>query len=226
MINANNPIYNLHSRPSCETICLTEGKSNELCTWNTKRLEKELWIQLQQPNTYIFAVNEPTLIRLTCDGNVMTEEINGVGFLNSNTCNVQTNHIILPQNHERVTNIISEFRRLHIGNMNFSIPDGTILRPTVISSTRTISSLNEGYTSGKKDVRKIDETFGYFEIVMLVLIIFLIILVIMIYSFGTWLWMGAKKRAARKRENRNGNELDEAENGNMKDDKSLFKNRD
>lgn len=192
LLKTANPMYILHSRPSCETVCLIQGKiDNKLCSQTTRTLSEELWVQLAQPNTYLFVLPRETLISVKCkEEEIIHVILEGIGMLKTNSCEVTTNYVILPAASQGKWNFTMQFRQLNMINLTTIVkPSESYIQPTAIASTKSIDLLNN--TPLIEDNQK--EHTSFFGQFTLVLLVILTISVIGMYMFVAWLWRGAKR---------------------------------
>lgn len=198
LLKSSNPMYILHSRPSCETICLIQGTiDGELCQHSTKYLSQELWIQLEQQNSYIFILPRTTLVSIRCSENdqMKQESIGGIGLLQTDACEISTNYITLPAVHQGKRNFTSQFRRLNIIHINTTIErPHEYIRPTAITSHRTIRLLDAEKIVTITGTEDGERSYAWIVAILCVLTF----LTIGLYGLATWIWFGSRAHARKR----------------------------
>lgn len=208
LLKMSNPMYILHSRPSCETVCFIQGKIDDrLCRQQARLITEELWIQLEQPNTYVFILPKPTLVSLKCGSDeTIIESLEGIGLLKTNSCEITTNYVILPPATQRKRDITMQIRSFNMTKLNIKQMEyENYYQPTAITAAKTIGFLDE-----KQLMRHVTETqTSSIGLITLISLAILGILTVGLYTWAVYICIRARKHVAKRKAKEQTNNVEE-----------------
>lgn len=91
----NHILFNIHVHKTCELNIKTENKLDLCKSINVNKID-EIYVRLQKPNMYLFALNKNVSIHIRCADNTYNKVINHIGVIDLRTnCILQTPSLTL-----------------------------------------------------------------------------------------------------------------------------------
>lgn len=88
------PIMSAHNNGGCEINLLRNRNISSNCDLRTANLTEEIWVQLQQPNTYLYTLPKSVSITILCSHSRTSLQLHGTGVIAiAQRCRIKTDHV-------------------------------------------------------------------------------------------------------------------------------------
>lgn len=148
------PIMSANNNYGCEINLLRNGNTSSSCDIRTANFTDELWVQLQQPNTYLYTMPKALSIAILCSHSRTTLLLQDTGIISiAHRCRIKTDRVEIVAFQSIESKLIRNFRPSAKINMNIS---AEIMKAKHLKS-HGIPNFNLSSVMNEDDLKKLSQ---------------------------------------------------------------------
>ncbi|XP_031620040.1 uncharacterized protein LOC116338739 [Contarinia nasturtii] len=115
------PLLTANNHLGCEINLLRNTNVNSSCDFRTTNLTDELWVQLQQPNTYLYTLPKELTVTVICPTSRNSIFLEGTGVISvENRCRIKTDRVEIVAFQSIESNIFRNFTIINKFDVNIT----------------------------------------------------------------------------------------------------------
>lgn len=157
-------IMTANNHLGCEINLLRNTSMSGSCDYRTANLTEELWVQLQQPNTYLYTLPQPLTVVVICSHSRTSVLLQGTGIISvAHRCRIKTERVEIVAFQSIESKMFRKFADTHKFNVNAS---SEIVKAKGIKSIRipNLRMPNALHNGDPEKVAQISDDLGNLQI--------------------------------------------------------------
>lgn len=138
----------------CEINLLRNGNMSSTCDVRTSNFTDELWVQLQQPNTYLYTIPKALSATVLCSHSRTTLLLQDTGIISiAHRCRIKTDRVEIVAFHSMESKVFRKFSPSTKMNINITaeIIKAKLMKSTIIPNLNLTNGLSD------EDFKKLSE---------------------------------------------------------------------